>query len=84
MKMYEFKTAVRWNNGEVEGFRGIGFTKESAEQNANTRIANKLKMINELKSIPESFPHKLNSFNGMTKEEKESIQADWTTNFADI
>lgn len=74
--MFKFNTAVRWSNGEVEGFVGIGFTKEAAETNAASKIADKLKSI-QITKPDELNPHRLKSFTGMTKEEKESVQNDW-------
>jgi hypothetical protein len=40
--MYFFHIAYRHHNGEVEGFTGTGFTKESARRHAEAKVRDKV------------------------------------------
>lgn len=79
--MYQHKLAYRHNNEEVEGFVGIGFTREQAKSDCINQIQLKLKVIEEIdfKKVLFNDQQLIKSFAGLTQREKEQIQSDWKT-----
>lgn len=78
--MFTFNLAYRHNNGDVEGFAGVGFTKKTAEVDARRQLARKLEIIR-----PFNEPLQINSDQILTKEkcspeEMASIRQDWLSN----
>ena len=45
--MNEYRIGYRFNNNEVQGFKGIGFNKKTAEINAYKKIHSKLEFLTE-------------------------------------
>ena len=80
--MYEHFLAYRFANGEVEGFKGCGFTKARAKTDAVNQIRRK---IDHTLWPPEPF-HKFDLTRlietpiGITIEDLKIIRSDWKTN----
>ncbi|WEY79791.1 hypothetical protein P5667_11720 [Bacillus velezensis] len=71
--MYEYKIAYRFDNSEVQGFIGIGFTKKSAQENAIRKIENKLGIIGENYNNLRVIKNK----NNISHYELKQIKKDW-------
>lgn len=79
--MYQYLVGYRHRNSEVEGFKGFGFSPESAKEDAYRQIKLKLE---HFMTPPDEFnrkllieePHALN-FGDDGKKEMEQLRQDW-------
>ena len=82
--MFEHRLAYRFANGEVEGFKGSGFTKASAKTDAINQILRKLEIVNN-NGI--ATPHQYDPARVIERPddvnpiEIEQIQRDWKSNY---
>jgi len=74
--MYEYKTAYRHDNRQIEGFKGIGSTEETAKSDCYKQITNKLEILNK----PFLMGNVIKSFKGLNKNQQEEIKKDWNCN----
>lgn len=79
--MHQYLVGYRHRNGEVEGFKGFGFTPQSAKEDAYRQIKLKLE---HFMSVPDSFnvrqliesANALN-FGDEARKEMEQLRQDW-------
>jgi len=79
--MYQYLVAYRHRNGEVEGFKGFGFTAQCAKDDAYRQIRLKLE---HYMSVPESFTVRqlIETANALSLgnegiKEMEQLRQDW-------
>lgn len=74
--MFEWKLAYRFDNGQIEGFKGIGTNEESALNDCFRQIKKKLEIVKE------SYNGKniLNDFTGLSEQQIKDIKTDWKSN----
>ena len=80
--MFECKLVYRFSNGEVEGFKGCGFSAETARQDALNQIGRKVAIVRNARKNGEEFEHSRlsESFHGLTPNEDAQVKRDWGTN----
>jgi hypothetical protein len=71
--MYQYNLAYRHQNGEVEGFQGIGFGEVAAERDAKDQIARKLQQIDQ----PFEEHRIITSMELLTQPERKQVMEDW-------
>lgn len=90
--MYEYRLAYRHHDGEVEGFKGWGFTARAAEEHALRQIQEKVKLIDSIQFAREPqhgwnrivFDEKrvIRSLyphdRKLTRKELEQVKRDWS------
>ena len=79
--MFHYQLAYRHDNGEVEGFVGLGFTKANARDNAISQITTKIIDVLRVHK-PETFFHPDRVIEGeasLTPAELEQVKQDWKT-----
>ena len=76
MAYYIYSIAVRWPNGDLEGFRASALDKDHAQARAVSKAANKQREFR----IPRVFQVLDSSdFAMLSVDEQDSIQLDWDT-----
>ena len=75
--MFEFNLGYRYSSGEIEGFTGVGFTRESARDNAVSKAISKVGMIREIEPAF-SVDRIVREAAEVTVEERESLARDWS------
>jgi len=74
--MFEHRIAYRHDTGEVEGFKGTGFTAEAALEDAQRQIIIKCEhYITPARSFNRQSV--IHNDNGLTPKEMEEIRQDW-------
>lgn len=76
---YEHRNAYRHDNGQVEGFLGIGGTKAKAKSDAIDQINRKLDQIAATEGHDTSFDKSrvVERPSSLAPEELTKVQADW-------
>ena len=74
--MFEMRLAYGFQNGEIEGFQGIGFEEETALNDCFAQIRKKLTIIKE----EYNGKNVIDGFYDLTKEQIKNIKADWNSN----
>ena len=79
--LYRCQMAYRLPNGEIEGFEGMGASRDNACQDCLNQINRKLQMIAEMQREELYFEHSrlVESGTGLTGEEAETIKRDWAS-----
>ena len=79
--LFRCQLAYRLPNGEIEGFEGMGASKDNARQDCLNQINRKLQMIAQMKGAELYFDHSrlIESPTGLTAEEIEAIKRDWAS-----
>lgn len=71
--MFLFRLAYRHQNNEVEGFKGVGFTKQTAQADAERNARNKCEAIRQ----PYDPNRLINNPEGLSPEDLKIIRKDW-------
>jgi hypothetical protein len=70
--VFEFLIAYRHQNGDLEGFAGVGFKPESAQQDAYRKMQQKCFALRQ-----PFVEERVVSDKGLAAEDLATIQADW-------
>lgn len=70
--MYQHNLVVRWNNGELEGFSGYGFSPLSAHDNVLAKAERKAKDFGLTFNVVSEA-----EYGNLSKECKDIIKSDW-------
>lgn len=76
MSYYLVNTAVRWSNGELEGFSATGLTEQSARERALNQAAIKAQSLGV--ATPKALTPK--EYAALEDDEQDMIQSDWQSN----
>jgi len=72
--MFIVNIAIRWANGDLEGFGGSGLTEESARVRAITKARQKALDMHIVGNFVQLTP---SQYKALSIEEQDSLQADW-------
>lgn len=79
--MHKYMLAYKHDNGDIEGFVGLGFTKAAAREDAINDIRKKLRIIGELNGETPILDHSCIIEDAVTAAKlgasMKEIQADW-------
>ena len=74
MSYYIVNIAIRWANGDLEGFRSSGLTEDGARQRAIQKAVNKSREMH----IQGQFVHLTKSqYDALSCDEQDQLQMDW-------